>query len=231
MAGRFSETLVAAAGPLLEQQLAHPFVRGIATGTIEPERFRHFVRQDYRFLLDYARALSLAAARAPDAATAARLAALAHETATEELALHRSYAAAWGIAAEELEAESPSPTTRAYGDFLLETAAHGEFGEAASALLACMWGYSELGRRLAAAGPPADERCARWIETYADDAFAQLARWCAGVVDEAAAEAGERQRRQMQEAFLVAVRFELTFWQASWELESPSTPGESLSRG
>ena len=49
-----------------------------------------------------------------------------------------------------------------------------------------MWGYSELGRALAAAGLPAEPRYRRWIETYADPEFAGLAAWCAELLDRAA---------------------------------------------
>jgi hypothetical protein len=40
-----------------------------------------------------------------------------------------------------------------------------------AALLPCMWGYSELGRSMAATGLPADPRYRRWIQTYADPEF------------------------------------------------------------
>ena len=41
---------------------AHPTVRGIATGNLEPARFRAWLVQDYLFLLDYVRLFALAAA-------------------------------------------------------------------------------------------------------------------------------------------------------------------------
>jgi thiaminase (transcriptional activator TenA) len=52
-----------------------------------------------------------------------------------------------------------------------------------AALLPCMWGYSELGRALAATGLPTESRYRRWIETYADPGFADLAGWCAALLD------------------------------------------------
>ena len=68
----------------------------------------------------------------------------------------------------------------AYTDFLLRTAATGDFAEIVAALLPCMWGCSEIGRALQAAGPPAGPRCRQWIETYADPGFAELAAWSPG---------------------------------------------------
>jgi thiaminase (transcriptional activator TenA) len=212
VSGRFSDDLRREAEPLWRAQLEHPFVRGIASGTLDRERFRRYVRQDYLFLLDYARVLSLAAARAPRAPVACRFAELAHETWTTELELHRAFAAEWGIAVEELGAELAAPPTRAYAGFLIRTATLGEFAEVSAALLPCMWGYSELGRRLAEEGLPDEPRYARWIQLYASPEFAELAEWCRAVVDEESAVASEETRTRMRAAFLESSRHELAFW-------------------
>ena len=150
MAG-LSQHLFALGRPTLERQLAHPTVRGIANGDLEPARFRSWLVQDYLFLLDYVRLFALAAARAPDGETLGRLVDLAHSTFHDELSLHRAYAARFGLAEPELEATAKSPVCAAYTDFLLRTAATGDFAEVVAALLPCMWGYSEIGRALQAA--------------------------------------------------------------------------------
>jgi len=217
--GRYSEELRRAAEPLWAAQHAHPFVRGIGEGTLEEERFRHYVGQDYLFLIEYGRLLALASARAPRLELEQRFAELARATLIEEMALHRAYAAEWGISPQALERERPTATTRAYTDFLLRTACLGDFAELVAALLPCMWGYSEIGRRLAEQGRPSHALYARWIDVYADPEFGRLADWCREVCDEAA-EAGDRDR--MLEAFLVSSRHELAFWDASWRLEPPA---------
>src|SRR3954453_19136219 len=78
MAGSgFADELRAGAAGLWEAKHAHAFVRGIADGTLPEERFAHYVRQDYVFLVEYARMLALGAARAPDLQTMRRFAELA----------------------------------------------------------------------------------------------------------------------------------------------------------
>jgi thiaminase/transcriptional activator TenA len=208
----FSAELRLAADATWQAQHDHPFVRGVGDGTIEMARLERWVRQDYLFLVEYCRLLALAAARSPDLGTLRRFAELLQATAVTEMDLHRSYAAGFGVAAGDLEAEEPAPITRAYTDFLLRTAAIGDFAELAAALLPCMWGYSEIGLRLAERGRPADERCAAWIDAYADPAFADLAAWCRDLVDRLAAGAGEGPRARMRRAFLVSSRYELAFW-------------------
>ena len=140
----FTDELRQAADPIWSAQHEHPFTRGIGDGSLDPEKFRYYVRQDYLFLTDYARLLALGCARAPRLDEMTRFAELAGAVLGSEMELHRSYAAEWGISTAELEDERPTATTRAYTDFLLRVAALADYGELTAALLPCMWGYHEL---------------------------------------------------------------------------------------
>jgi thiaminase (transcriptional activator TenA) len=213
MAG-LSQHLFALGQPTLERQLAHPTLRGIANGDLDHTRFRSWLVQDYLFLLDYVRLFALAAARAPDTDTLGRLVDLAHATFHQELALHRGYAAEFDLSEADLDGAEKSPACAAYTDFLLRTAATAEFAEVLAALLPCMWGYSELGRALAAAGLPAEPRYRRWIQTYADPGFADLTAWCAALLDRAADGLPAARLAACERAFLTSLRHEHAFWDA-----------------
>ncbi|MCS6800863.1 MAG: thiaminase II [Chloroflexota bacterium] len=216
---RFSDQLRALAAPIWEAQHAHPFVRGIGDGSLPKERFVEWVKQDYVFLIEYCRLFAFAAGRAPDFETLVAFADLLAATAKGEMELHRRLAGELGIAASDLEAVVPSPTTRAYTDFLIRTATTGDFAELAAALLPCMWGFSEIGQRLAASGRPADRHYAAWIDSYADPEFAKLAEWCRTLVDRLAEGAAAATRERMASAFLTSSRYELLFWNAAWSAE------------
>ncbi len=215
----YTETLRQRADAIWRAQHEHPFVRGIGDGTLDVARFKHWVRQDYRFLIEYARLLAMATARAPDLDTMTRMAALTSETLNSEMALHRAYAGEFGIAKAELEAEPMSPTCRAYTDFLVRTASAGDFVELVAALLPCMWGFSDVGRRLHERGLPTDARYAAWIEMYASDEFADLAQWCRDLLDRLAEGLPPAGLARVEEAFVTSCRYEYLFWEMAWNLE------------
>lgn len=216
----FAADLRAAADSIWEAQHRHPFVRGIADGSLDEDVFRHYVRQDYLFLIEYGRFFGIACARAPRFEDAAAHARLANAVFDVEMNLHREFAREWGVSDAELEAERPSPTTRAYTDFLLRTATLGETPEIVGALLPCMWGYREVAERIAADGTPRDGRYARWLGEYTGDEFGELVEWCRTLADRVAAPLGVDARASMREAFLVSSRHELAFWDACWRRES-----------
>jgi thiaminase/transcriptional activator TenA len=219
MAERFAERLCQKAVGIWEAQHQHPFVRGIGDGTLSLERFKFWLRQDYVFLIEYARLLALAAARSPDLETMTRFATLLKETVETEMNLHRAYAAEFGISCEELERELPAPTTRGYTDFLLRVAATGDFAELAAALLPCMWAFSEIGQRLAAQPAPGGKRYAKWIAMYSSREFAELAKWCCDLLDSLAAGLPERDLRKLEATFLTSSRYEWQFWEMAWKME------------
>jgi thiaminase/transcriptional activator TenA len=216
----FSTVLRQRADAVWRAQHEHPFVRGIGDGTLDPERFAHWVRQDYRFLVEYCRLFALAAARAPDLEILTRFAELLRATSVTEMDLHRAYADSLGITPAALEQEPMAPTTRAYTDFLVRVAATGDFAELAAALLPCMWGYSEIGQALLARGLPAPVPYARWVRMYADPEFAALAGWCRALVDRLGAGADDAARGRMEDAFVTSSRYEYLFWEMAWRRET-----------
>ena len=145
---------------------------------------------------------------------------LLHETIDTEMDLHRAYAAEFGISEAELEATTPSPTTQAYTDFLVRTAATGTFGDLVAALLPCMWGFNETAIRLEADGMPDDERYAEWIRTYAGEEFSELTTWCMDLLDEVAAAATATDRERYRDLFVTSARYEYRFWDAAWNQET-----------
>lgn len=186
--------------PLLREQLAHPTVEGIATGDLDPDVFRRWLEQDYLFLLDYVRVFARLAWQAPEGHLG-DLVDLAHDTWHGELDLHRSMAAEFGA---DLGGAMPGPECASYTSFLL--AAAGDYGIGLAALYPCMWGYSSIGRALAERASP-HGRYRRWIETYADPAFASLADRIGAMLDEA-----DPDREAARAAFVQGMDHELAFW-------------------
>lgn len=215
----FSAHLREIADPIWEAQHEHPFVRGIGDGTLDVEKFGHWLRQDYLYLIDYARLFAAGVLKAPDLPTMNTMAEMVHAILHMEMDLHRSYVAEFGITTENLERETKAPTCQGYTDFLLRTATTGDFAELLAALLPCIWGYAEVGARLEQRGMPDDERYARWIGMYASEEFAQLGEWCRDLVDRVASGMPDDARRRMEEAFVTSSRYELAFWEMAWSGE------------
>lgn len=215
-----STQLYDAVVPLWDAQLEHPFVKGIADGSLDEARFANWVRQDYLYLKDFARVFAWAVAKADRLDAMAWYAEVLNLTLNTEMQLHRDYAARFGITRERLEAERMWPTTRAYTDFLLRTAADGDMLDLLAALLPCSWGYLHIARAMQSWGPSPDARYAEWVEMYASDEFAEATEWLRGELDRLGAAADGDKRARLTEIFEISSRYEWRFWQMCWAGES-----------
>lgn len=212
-----SDDLYKTAKPIWDAQLEHPFVRQLGDGTLEVERFARWVRQDYRYLKEFARIFAWAVAKSDRLDAMAWYAKVLDLTLNTEMALHRAYAERFGISEAELEATPMWPTTRAYTDFLVRTSADGDMRDLLAALLPCAWGYVYIARALAAHDPPEDQRYADWITQYASDEFAAALDWLRTEFDRITEQISDEQRARLTEIFTISSRYEWMFWEMCWQ--------------
>lgn len=212
------DLLIPVMTPVLERVLVHPFLRGLGDGTLGEAPFRFFVVQDAIYLRDYARALALLGARAPDEASLLLFTRHAIEALEVERALHAELFGAFGIDPDAAAATEPAPTCLAYTSYLLRVAHGGSFAEALGAILPCYWIYAEVGRALLAGGSPRP-LYRRWIEAYADPHFGAVVEEVLRVVDRVWPGLGEEDRERMTAHVGQTSRYEWCFWNMAWRQE------------
>ena len=189
---------------------AHPFVRGIEDGSLPPDTFARWVIQDWRYLQTYVEVLEKVADSAPTRGARARWRETAALTRDEELDLHRSFAARFGLDAAALDAAPTWPATAAYTDFL-RTQAQTSYALGVASLVPCGVGYVSLAQDLSRGPAPADDRYAEWISTYADPAFAEAVAWMEAELDGVVGDVVDIERVYRQGA-----QHELAFWDQLW---------------
>lgn len=205
--------------PVYAAILAHPFLAGLADGTLPRESFRFYVVQDAHYLRDYAKALAVLAGRArreEDILTLSRHAAGAIEV---ERSLHDSFFRDFGLSPAEVAATPLAPTTVAYSSYLLATAHGGSFAEGMGAVLPCYWIYREVGQELLRRGSP-DPLYARWIATYGGEEFDAVVCEALAIMDAAGADIGADELARVEAHFLATSRYEWLFWDAGWRREA-----------
>ena len=192
---------------LAQACLENPFVQGISNGTLDKSKFAYYVGQDAFFLESFARAYSLAAAKSPDWNGFNAFHSFAGGV-LEELNLHESYAAKWGI---DLRTVEPGTATRRYTDFLLATAWSGDAGLITVAMTPCMRLYAFLGQKLAENGI-SEHQYADWIRTYSQPEFEDLAQQLETLTDRYTT-----MNTSVKSTYRYAMLCERDFFQAAWE--------------
>lgn len=203
-----SQTLWQENQDLAEASLNSSFVQGISDGSLPKAKFAYYVGQDAFFLEAFARAYSIAAAKAPSWESFQSFHALA-DGVLQELNLHQSYAQSWNV---DISSVEPGTTTRQYTDFLLSTAWSQSVGITAVAMSPCMRLYAYLGQNLAVNGIPS-HAYQDWIKAYSSDEFEPLAKQLEAIVNEHSPDT-----RIVHSTYRYAMACERDFFQAAWNL-------------
>lgn len=216
--GAWTRSLWDDSSAVFDAILAHPFLTGLADGTLEPVQFAYFLAQDERYLRDFGQALGVLAGKAVRHADVGLLARCAAGTAEAETGLHERLLPQLGIDADTPELQYASPTTTAYTSFVLATAHRGTLAEGLAALLPCFWIYQRVGEVLALRGSP-DPSYQAWIDAYADESFAAVVADYRALVDREQPRPDSAEAAAARENYRTAARYEWMFWDAAWRRE------------
>lgn len=207
------------AGAVWDGYVAHDFVRALGSGTLPEAAFRHFLVQDYLFLIHFARAHALAGFKSTQLADIRAAAAAVSAIVDVEMPLHVWSCAGWGLSEEQMADAPEAMETMAYTRFVLERGLAGDLLDLQVALAPCLVGYGESGERLLVDpatrhdGNPYGE----WIAAYTSESYRGAVRDAVAMLDRLGAERGAEARYpQLLATFVAATRLETAFWDMGW---------------
>ena len=194
----------------------HAFVRGLADGSLPEAAFRHYLGQDYLFLIHFARAYGLAVYKADRLDDMRAASASLSAILDVEMALHVKFCSDWGLTEADMAALPEDSATLAYTRFVLEAGLAGDLLDLHIALAPCILGYAEIGSALRRdrktvldTNPYRD-----WIEMYAGEDYQDIAREEVETIERLAGRrGGEARFEALARTFRAATRLEIDFWQ------------------
>ena len=124
---------------------------------------------------------------------------------------------ALGVPEEAYASAAATPTTRAFGDFLVRVGHEGRFEEIVTALYVTEGTYLDWGTRLGADRSPRNAVYQEWVDIHGPAVLGELVRWMGTVVD--GAESNGTSGR-VDDVFLTALRYEYLFFESAYRGES-----------
>jgi hydroxymethylpyrimidine/phosphomethylpyrimidine kinase / thiaminase len=218
---------------LWPRYIYHPFVQQLASGSLPISNFRHYLIQDYLFLIQCLRAVKMAAfkARTLHAIKALDIMAKGY---TDELDLHIAYCRDFfGLPVEEMEKARETITTTAYTRFVLDLAAGSTPFVMQCAMMPCIYGYGRIARWIKAAAGETVKIPVRgdgvveegevkvfesgnlywaWVEKYCSEGYDVAVRECRDELETLAVGMGKLEIEEGIRAFERAVEMEIGFW-------------------
>ncbi|MAA65552.1 MAG: thiaminase II [Alteromonadaceae bacterium] len=195
--------------------IEHRFVRELGEASLAPEAFQHYLKQDYLFLIQFARAFALAAYKSPTLSDLRQAKDGLQAIVDTELDLHIGYCNEWGISEQELADLPEARATLAYTRYVLDTGNRGDLLDLHVALSPCMVGYGEIANWLnhhtdtiRGKANPYDA----WIAMYESDEFQDAMQAEIHWLNERLADVAPARFEQLTRIFRDATRLEIDFW-------------------
>ncbi len=161
-----------------DRYIRHDFVRQLGEGTLPKECFQHYLKQDYIFLIHFARAYALAVYKSDRLEDMRRAKDSLAAILDSEVSLHLDYCRDWGISEDDLMALPEATPNMAYTRYVLERGNAGSLLDLHIALAPCVVGYAEAATWLLQ--QPWTKRDGNpdgpWIDSYASEEYQAVAR-------------------------------------------------------
>ena len=212
----------------------HPFVQGIADGSLDHDKFCFYMLQDYVYLFDYARVFAIGVAKAKDPEVMRIFANYVQQIMSGEMDIHRGYMKRLGISPEDAERTVPSLDNLSYTSYMIRIAYDDGAAEAAAAILSCALSYEAIAERMVAehpgtpARPGIDARpgaadhpfYGEWVQGYASPGYHAANLELIDLTERLAEGLDEARLQHLIDVFVNCSRYELLFWDMAWEMRS-----------
>ena len=214
----FSRSLKAKAAKIWEDGYHHPFVQELGQGTLDQEKFKFYLLQDYLYLLEYAKVFAIATVKADTEEVMTGFTKSQYFILANEMNVHRKYMADFGITEQQVHDAKPSLYNRMYTANMLQHGLTGGLAEVLAAIFPCAWTYADYAARLKE--QYADKLSGNfyqfWIENYAGEDFAGSFTWFYDALDALVANMNDAQRQKIEDIFISSVEFEYLFWDMAY---------------
>ena len=214
-----TERLLAASRSIWEGYLSHPFVRGIADGSLDAQKFRFYLLQDYLYLFDYAKVFAQGVVKSREPAVMRVFASYGASILNGEMEIHRGYMKRLGITEEQAESVKPSLSNLSYTAYMRAVAAEEGPAEIMAAVLSCALSYEYIAKWIVQNYPDADKHAfyGEWVQGYACDAYAQENQRLTALMEQLADGYTEAQLQRLTDIFVACSRYEAMFWDMAWD--------------
>ncbi|MBR5312442.1 MAG: thiaminase II [Clostridia bacterium] len=212
-----TEKLLAAAAEIWKCYHGHPFVQGIKNGTLDKEKFRFYIIQDYLYLEDYAKTFAVGVAKAKSLRTA-NLFAKYIPVMNGELDVHSGYLARLGVTQEEIDSTPRSIGNLSYTSYMLRVAYEEGEAEILAAILVCAYSYEVIAKNIVKDRPDSvrDEFYGDWIKGYTNDDYSRENVILMEELNRLTENYTEKQLQHLAGIFTACSRYELMFWDMAW---------------
>lgn len=201
--------------------LHHDFVKKLEDKSLKQENFLFYLKQDYIYLLNYAKCYARLALNSNTAKELRFAMKFQNYIVEGEMELHRAILSL-GINADELDIKDESLVNIAYSRYMLSVGENGDFLDMLVALSACAIGYGYIGAEIyqrLGKEKLQNHPYKEWILTYSSDEFQNEIKEFEDFLNSYTQQISQEKFENLSEIFYNVVRLENAFWEHALQMK------------
>lgn len=217
---KLADRLYSSTEILWNSYLKHPFVKELAEGTLDIDKLRFYMVQDYRYLLEYSKVFALGIFKSTNEEVMRKFALMVKETLDGEMAIHKKYMKRLGITQEEIENSRTALVNQSYTSYMLDVGLKGDVLDILVAVLSCAWSYQMIGEHhVKIEGALGNETFGEWIDGYSCKEYKANTQEIIDLVNKLGENISEEKAVYLEEIFIKCSRYEYLFWDMAYKKE------------
>ncbi|MBQ8497193.1 MAG: thiaminase II [Clostridia bacterium] len=214
------DKMIAVTTDIWSEYNKHPFVKGIEDGTLDREKFRYYIIQDYLYLIEYTKVFGIGIAKAKSTEIMRLFASYVHLLTDGEMDIHRGYMGKFGVTEAELADTPRALDNLSYTSYMLRIAYEEGEAEVLAAILSCAYSYEVIARNIVKNNPDSlnHEFYGEWICGYASDEYSAENKVLIAMLEKLTAHYTDEQKQHIVDIYVACSRYELAFWDLAWNM-------------
>lgn len=218
---KFTDYLFEEAKDIFNGYLEHPFVKELGEGTLDKEKFKDYLIQDYLYLKEYAKVFCVGVVKAETMEEMKFFYDSIRGTMEDETAVHIKYLEEFGVSQKEAENSVINLSNSSYTSYMLGQALTGDIYDIIAAVLPCTWSYNYIGHELYKRYNNKLENnfYKPWIEVYVDNGYDEFTKEWLDYTNRMCQDLSDDKKKKLKDIFIRSSLYEMKFWDMAYKVE------------
>lgn len=215
---KFTDILFEESKEIWDKYLTHPFIKEIGEGTLDKDKFKNYLIQDYLYLKEYSKVFCIGIVKAKTMEEMRFYYNSIQGTMNDETAVHIKYLNDFGMSEKEIENCKISIVNSSYTSYMQGLALTGDLKEIAATIMPCTWSYSFIGKHLAKEyKDKLDNNFYKpWIEVYSCDEFTEFTDLWINYINDICEDISQEEKKNLISIFVNSSIHEMNFWDMAY---------------
>ncbi|MGL5616608.1 MAG: thiaminase II [Sarcina sp.] len=215
----FTDYLFEGSYDIWKQYLEHPFIKELGEGTLDKDKFKEYLIEDYLYLKEYTKVFAIGLTKVKTMREIKFFYNTIKGILEDENAVHIEYLKEMGIDLESLEERKCSLENFNYTSYMLKVALEGDIKAISAVIMPCTWSYYFIGSYLKETyGEYIEDNFYKgWIEAYSSEEYKEIVELWMDYINKITLGLKEEEKKELIYIFKKASIHELAFWDMAYK--------------